>query len=220
MDEMNYGLYKKFSKLQWLWHKQQLRGYAVGGPMADPTRGQGRILAVLKMQDGVSTKDLSYLLGIRVSSLNELLAKLEKNGYIIREPSTADKRIMLVRLTEKGKDERQQEADTGDYFSCLTGEEQKKLEEYLDRVIATLEAEVGDGSDDEFERMRAAREHMGEEIFSRLASHIHGGHPFPDGCDPRGGFNHDRHGGFNGFRRGPHFGGDPRHWGKDKDGEE
>jgi DNA-binding MarR family transcriptional regulator len=184
MDEMNHELYEKITRFQWLWHKQRTRGHAAGGPMADPTRGQGRILALLKMQDGVSTKDLSYLLGIRVSSLNELLAKLEKGGYAVREPSEADKRVMLVKLTEKGKDEKRQETDTADIFGCLSGEEQETLGEYLDRVIAALEAEVGDGPDGEFERLRAAREHMGNEIFERFASVMRGKHPFHDGHGP------------------------------------
>lgn len=87
--------------------KNHLRAYAERGPMADPTRGQGRIIAILKMQDSISTKDLSYLLDIRISSLNELLSKMEKADYIKREPSESDKRVMLVKLTEKGKDEQQ-----------------------------------------------------------------------------------------------------------------
>lgn len=98
---MNTELYDKLTRLQWLLHKQQIKTHTMGGPMADTSRGQGRILAVLKMKDGISTKDLSYLLGIRTSSLNELLAKLEKSGYITREPSKKDKRVMLIYLTDR-----------------------------------------------------------------------------------------------------------------------
>lgn len=46
-----------------------------------------------------SFADLSYLLGIRQQSLN----KLEKSGYVERRPSEADRRVMVVHLTEKGK---------------------------------------------------------------------------------------------------------------------
>lgn len=49
-------------------------------------------MAFLKLRDGIRTRDLAYLLDIRISSLNELLAKLEKNGYITREPSQEDRR--------------------------------------------------------------------------------------------------------------------------------
>ncbi len=176
MNESNIELYEKLSRLQWLLHKHHLRGHAEMGPMADTTRGQGRILAILKMQDGVSTKDMSYLLGIRVSSLNELLSKLEKGGYITREQSEIDKRVMLVRLTEKGKNERQQERDLGDMFACLSEEEQKSFGQYLDRMIAALAEEMGDDGDENGECWRQAiRERMGDEMIDRFAFMNRGG---------------------------------------------
>jgi len=114
-------------------------------PTADTTRGQGRIIAVLKLRDGISTKDLAFLLGVRVSSLNELLSKLEKGGYVTREPFEQDKRVMLVKLTEKGRNEEQPEVLLSeDIFSCLSEEEQKALGEYLDCVIDTLHKEYAD----------------------------------------------------------------------------
>jgi len=162
---MNYELYEKLTRLQWLLHKQQIRGHADIGPMADTTRGQGRILAVLKLRDGISTKDLSYLLGVRVSSLNELLLKLEKSGHIKREPSEDDKRVMLVRLTEKGKSvEEPDVSDINDIFACLSDEEQEAFGAYLDRVIASLSEKLGYDDEEEFDRMRAAREHFAEMV--------------------------------------------------------
>ncbi|MFP3153904.1 MarR family transcriptional regulator [Lachnospiraceae bacterium ZAX-1] len=201
MNEMNNELYEKLSHLQWLRHKQTMHNHAEGGPMADPTRGQGRILAILKMQDGISTKDLSYLLGIRVSSLNELLAKMEKSGYITREPSEADKRVMLVKLTEKGKSEdQQQDWNPGDIFACLSNEEKKTFADYIDRIIAAIETKMGVEVDDD-ERdwwMRAGRERMGDEMFERLASMRRGG------FDPR------QFGGFGDFLHGGHRGNPPK----------
>ncbi len=52
--------------------------------IADPARGQGRILAMLKIQPKIKTRELAYLLGIRQQSLNELLNKLEKSGHVER----------------------------------------------------------------------------------------------------------------------------------------
>ncbi len=214
---MNTELYGKMSRLQWLLQKQHLKSHAVIGPMADTSRGQGRILAFLKMKDGISTKDLSYLLGIRVSSLNELLAKLEKAGYITREPSNTDKRVILIYLTEKGREEEEIEQDGNNIFSCLSPEEQTAFGEYLDRIIAALEAELGtdDERDEMFGWMEAARERMGAEQFEELMSMhrmrggfggIHGFHGFP-GFPGFGRGGHGGHGrGFHGFglnRRGP-----------------
>jgi len=154
-------LYKKLTKLQWLMHRQQMRGWVVRGPLADTTRGQGRILAVLKLRDGISTRDLSYLLGIRVSSLNELLMKMEKGGYVTREPSEQDKRIMLVRLTEKGRNEQQpKQFAFDDIFLCLSEEEQEAFGEYLDRIIDEIQKNIGD--DELHEKMDDIRDKLGD----------------------------------------------------------
>jgi DNA-binding MarR family transcriptional regulator len=142
-------------------YRQRQRDQSEGGTMADTTRGQGRILAVLKLQDGISTKDLSYLLGVSISSMNELLSKLEKYGYIVRESSSQDKRIMLVKLTEKGRNVQQPETHNfGDIFSCLAEEEQKRFGEYLDRILSTLYADTDDG-ENPFERMEAFKSFFG-----------------------------------------------------------
>jgi len=139
---MPNDLYRKMAQLQWLMHRQHLRRVAAGGPLADTSRGQGRILSLLKMQDGISTKELAYLLGIRVSSLNELLAKLERNGYVTREQSESDGRVSLVKLTEKGKSEQPAAAsDPNDIFSSLSSAEQSQLNDYLDRLISTLDTD-------------------------------------------------------------------------------
>lgn len=173
---MNYELHEKLMKLQWLLQRQHMKNHAVIGPMADTSRGQGRILAFLRLKDGISTKDLSYMLDIRVSSLNELLAKLEKGEYITRKPSEADKRIMLVYLTPKGRKEESKEKEHEDIYSCLSPEEQTIFCGYLDRVIASLEEQLG--SENEYAKMagwiNAARKRMGKEQFEELLSMRHG----------------------------------------------
>jgi len=139
--------------------------------MADPTRGQGRVLAILKLQPEISTKDLSYLLGIRQQSLNELLNKLEKGGYVTRVPSEEDRRVMLVRLAEKGRDEQQEGADLSGIFSCLSAEEQAEFGKYLDCVIDALGDQLGSDEDEgTYDWKEAARRRMGDEQFDRLMS--------------------------------------------------
>ncbi|WP_339314943.1 MarR family transcriptional regulator [Paenibacillus sp. FSL R10-2734] len=169
---MNTELYEKLAKLQWLLQRQHLKTHAAVGPMADTSRGQGRILAFLRMKDGISTKDLSYMLDIRVSSLNELLAKLEKAEYITRKPSETDKRIMLIYLTQKGQEEEGQEIDSLNIFSRLTPEEQAAFGEYLVRIITTLEEQLGTDSDRDVMAswMEAAKERIGTEEFEKLMS--------------------------------------------------
>lgn len=143
---------------------------------ADPTRGQGRILAALKLQDGVPTKDLAFILGMRVASLNELLGKLERAELITREPSQEDKRIILINLTEAGRNTEQFRPQRPDAFSTLNEEEQEQLEGYLDRIIEHLESQLGDDEDapdEDFERWsKQARARMGEDRFDRWMSQM------------------------------------------------
>ncbi|OME04599.1 hypothetical protein BSK54_04260 [Paenibacillus odorifer] len=168
--DMNTELYEKLAKLQWLLQRQHLKSHAAVGPMADASRGQGRILAFLRMKDGISTKDLSYMLDIRVSSLNELLGKLEKAEYITRNPSETDKRIMLIYLTQKGQEEEKQEIDSGNIFSRLSPEEQIAFGDYLTRVITALEEELGSGEERDVMAMwmEAAKARMGTEEFEKM----------------------------------------------------
>ncbi|CAK7080822.1 MAG: hypothetical protein EUB_01292 [Eubacterium sp.] len=198
MDEKDMELYEKLSRLQWLMQRSHLRNHVKNGPVGDPTRGQGRVLAMLKIQPEISSKDLAYLLGIRQQSLNELLNKLEKKGYVTRVPSETDRRVMLVRLTEQGKqaqDENSGADDTG-LFDCLSPEERDQFNAYLDRMIAAFEQKCGDGMDDGArEWMHEACERMGKDQFERLMSMRMGGRSFGNhfgqggpGFGPFGGF--------------------------------
>ena len=50
--------------------------------MKSITKGQGRLIGFLKRKDGFSTKELSEILNISVTSLNETLNKLEQQNLI------------------------------------------------------------------------------------------------------------------------------------------
>lgn len=123
------------------------------GNMADPYRGQGRVLALLNLQPEISQRDLAYLLDMRNQSLGELLAKLERNGYVERTPSESDRRVLNVHLTDEGKKaaKRMEEQLQGvkDPFDSLSEEEQETLLALLGKVSDALEARMGAIPDDE-----------------------------------------------------------------------
>lgn len=159
MSETTKTLSSQFYRVQWLLHRYNHHGHGMGHPFSNPTRGQGRILTLLKLQPEISQRDLSYLLDMRPQSLGELLAKLEKNSFITRTPSEADRRVMIIRLTDKGKREAEQlgQPDSMDIFACLSEEEQMRLSEYLTRIISSLEDDLGSTEDgNEFEQRRKA----------------------------------------------------------------
>ena len=139
-------LFDLLFRLEWLLrrrHVQHLRGR---DPRSMPHQGQGRVLALLKLKPELSQKELSTILDIRSQSLGELLAKLERQGLIIRTPSEEDRRSMFVRLTEAGKAASEQQEETPDLeglFDSLTDDEQATFASYLERVIQALEAELG-----------------------------------------------------------------------------
>lgn len=172
MNDMYTATYEKLSTLQWLMKRRQMFSQAESGRFADSTRGQGRILAMLKIQPEIATKDLAYLLGIRQQSLNELLNKLEKNSYVERRPSEKDRRVMVVHLTEKGKEAQEPETNHQEFLGCLSPEELQQFGGYLDRIIAAFRMGAGRSEDDDAmaDWMDKARERMGDEQFEQLMS--------------------------------------------------
>ena len=162
-------LYKKLGhigRLTHLWAAQQRERTGLG--RIDTTRGQGRILAALKLKDGIATRELAYVLGIRVPSLNEALSKLENAGYIVREPDPRDRRVQLITLTDSGRALTGQlgegEPEGDNIFEVLTEQERANLSDYLDKLIARMHEDLPDLEADRQEWEKAARERMGDDL--------------------------------------------------------
>lgn len=171
MDNLYQDIYEKLSTLQWLLQRYRMENFQKGGPFMDPTRGQGRVLALLKNQSDMTTKDLAYILGIRQQSLNDLIKKLEKSGLVERVPSEKDRRVLIVRLTEKGKDYQAEEQDYSGMFAGFSEEELEQFSEYLSRIIATLSNDYGSPFDEDAYRWAEDfRERRSKEEFERMMS--------------------------------------------------
>ena len=65
--------------------------------------GQGRIIALLKQKGSLRTVEIASCLNINVSTANEFISKLIKQGYVKRSIDSNDKRVKRVSLTELGK---------------------------------------------------------------------------------------------------------------------
>ena len=162
----------------------------------DPNRGRGRILALLKYSDGISTKEIAHILDIRVSSLNETLARLESLGLIERKPSEKDKRVMLVYLTEEGKNFELDSPDDIDLFKGFSEDELDTMLDYTKRIIHNAE----DAFDPEFLTQMLNRWQDQEEMINRIhqahsrgRGHTHR-HPMPNFGGFRGPFHQRFHG--------------------------
>nr|WP_157863085.1 MarR family transcriptional regulator [Desulfofarcimen acetoxidans] len=168
MNEQNFDLIEQFTRIEWLLHRYHQQNHMQYGPMGDPRRGQGRVLAILKMQPEISQKDLSYLLDMRPQSLGELLSKLERKGYITRTASETDRRVMNIKLTKEGAEATEQEFSFDKLFECLNEEEQMNLSIYLSRIIETIEAQLGD---EQFEPGFDPRIRRGNPFDARFGRH-------------------------------------------------
>ena len=188
-------LYKKLGhigRLTHMWAAQQRE--RTSPRRIDTTRGQGRILAALKLKDGIATRELAYVLGIRVPSLNEALSKLENAGHIVREPDPRDRRVQLITLTDSGRALTGQlgegEPESDNIFEVLTEQERTNLSDYLDRLIARMHEDLPDLEADRQEWEKAARERMGDDAFEAWAAQAQerGGFGALAGFGPLGGF--------------------------------
>jgi DNA-binding MarR family transcriptional regulator len=135
---------KRDLMMLWFLMGQQRRGSHREGfvphGQLDPTRGRGRIIAMLKIKDGLSAKELSHVLGIRVSSLNETLSKMEKDGLIVREPSEADKRVLLIYLTDEGREVEVGESEELDILAGFSDDEIDQLSKFISRMVSNAES--------------------------------------------------------------------------------
>lgn len=171
------SLLEKYATVQMLVGHMNAHGRP-NSPFADRSRGQGRVLALLKLRDGISTREMAGVLGLRTSSLNETLAKLEKAGVIERRPSEQDKRVMLAFLTEKGRNQ-QQDGGTSEFdlFAGFSDEEMDALEAFFDRMIANLEQQLGP---ERVEQLKQAAR-MRDEMVARIMA----GEDMPEGMPNR-----------------------------------
>jgi hypothetical protein len=88
---------------------------------------------------------------MRPQSLGEILSKLEQKGYITRTPSDSDKRVMIIRLTDEGKNaiaDEEKLPNFDELFSSLSGDEIEALGGYLSRISDDLIERIGIGEDD------------------------------------------------------------------------
>ena len=109
-------------------------------PETNPLRGQGQVIAALRQEDGVPTKDLAARLDIRTASLNELLVKLEAKGLVERRRSAADGRVVEVYLTDSGRAVRQApflDKLTASY-AALSTQEKEDLAALLERLTQAI----------------------------------------------------------------------------------
>lgn len=168
MSDIKTTINEQLQQLQMIMHRT---AFFNSRKMHNPFRGQGRVLAILKLKPEMSQKELTYLLNMSKQSVAELIKKLEKDGYVTREPLEGDKRMMNIKLTEKGKEAAEHAEDTSpeniQFLDCLNDDELAIFSGYLERIIKQYQEQF---PDDDFEQRR----HMMENFMANYGPAHHG----------------------------------------------
>ena len=131
LDDVRRGLQK--------WHAAASR--VSGSAAADVYRGQGRALAILNRYGEMRQSELCTRMDIRPQSLGEIVAKLERAGYVERHTLASDRRHQMVRITEAGRAciEQGQAAAS---FDCFTDDEIRLFIDLLERSSQSIDRDL------------------------------------------------------------------------------
>ena len=105
---------------------------------------QGRILYVLWQEDGIPISRLAQQTGLAKSTLTAMLIRMEEAGLITRQNSSADKRQVIICLTDTARglqDRYEQVSEEMNrlFYRRMTQEDADILDGLLDRVLANLQ---------------------------------------------------------------------------------
>lgn len=139
-EKMIHQLNYSFNLIRRERHSPEMRNGGV-------RRGQGQLLNVLLKKEVASQTELSELLQIRSASLGELVYKLERKGFVQRNPNANDKRRVDVSLTEAGRAKALEITASRQHlamelFSGLSVTEQEQFAALLDKFVVSLEARL------------------------------------------------------------------------------
>lgn len=116
--------------------KRMARVLGVTGP-------QRLVIRILGQAPGASARDLATTLGIHPSTLTGVLARLERNGFIMRSVNPDDRRRAMFSLTAAGKrvDRERRQTVEAAVRRALTRCSQSSVEKVAD-VLAQIVSEL------------------------------------------------------------------------------
>lgn len=108
----------------------------------DSTAVQALTLLKIDPKDGTRSTNLGPKMAIEPTSLTRIIKLLEDNGYIYKEKTTADKREVIIKLTEKGQQHREISKDVVVNFNKtvakkLSAEKLEVFTEVMDCILKT-----------------------------------------------------------------------------------
>lgn len=110
--------------------------------------GQDSVMLALDGQDGQTPGAIAALLGVKAPTITKTIGRLAAQGFVRRQGSPADGRMMLVFLTDAGRDQirsvrKSQRRAEKAAFTGLKKKEVAELFDLLSRVDANIAATLG-----------------------------------------------------------------------------
>ena len=102
------------------------------------SRAQAQVLQILQDEGRTSQKDLQARLQVQSGSISELITKLEQRGLLLRTRDEADRRKVLLELTEAGAARAalmREASRIPVQYAALSDAELAALSQLLDKVI-------------------------------------------------------------------------------------
>ena len=121
--------------------RQVVKKYRPYLDVLDLTYTQYIAMMVMWEHQELSVKEIGEYLYLDSGTLTPVLKTLEKKGYVTRERSREDERIMIAKVTQKGMDLREQAVKVpGQVGSCLdlSMEEAGQLYSLLYKILQNL----------------------------------------------------------------------------------
>lgn len=107
------------------------------------THGQPRILDYLGENDGCIQRDLAEHCHLEPATVTSVVFNMEKAGLIERRANPADRRVLCVWLTDKGKDTRKTIGQINERLEkeCFEGfreDETEQMRDFLTRILENI----------------------------------------------------------------------------------
>ncbi len=123
--------------------KEIVRRYKPLLDRIDLTYTQYIAMMVLWDKKQLNVKELGKCLYLDSGTLTPLLKKLESKGFVKRHRSESDERNLIITITDKGMDLREEALKVPEEMGCcvkLTPEESNQLYTLLYKILGSLES--------------------------------------------------------------------------------
>lgn len=108
---------------------------------------EARVFFEIYENEGCNAAHIAETMNIDKSYLSKIISSHEKSGYIIKKPSSTDKRALNLYLTDKGRERalefiRNSDNEIGNILNHLSVGEQKQMYAALEIVMSLLKKKV------------------------------------------------------------------------------